>query len=740
MACYHCKLLPAKTVHASGVRPEARTTAIHVLILGAWPLLLVLVNDFWAYTGTQSPYLDPWFYVSYFLHLKSQLLAFPQVYFGDRVSYTVPGWLLFRLFGPVLGNSLFRLLIIYVAIFSLYFAAVRLFDRRTALFSSLLLVVSPYFLIAFGWSYTDGPAIAYYALSLYLIVRAATADRWRLAMAGSGVCAMLSVSTHFLFLNLIWTLPLAYVLFTWREHRDRVWQGIVAFAVGTVAAFVACCAAYYNLTARWFYLANSVNHTLHGFKPAQHVNRPVSEWIGGSYWLVHYNVISALVLWLLFRRSTDRRQRLCLSLFGVAYATVWLWQAVGFPFTMIFWYTSFLFPVYLLALSAIVRDPVQDLSTNGYRAAIAVVLLAGGGLIMFAGPLARALGVVRGALGDAHPAIWLSLIGIAICVPGIAAWKRGAGGYAAFVAGLLLVGSVQLSNENFSGWFAAPPGSGYTNAQGYRLIVDADAWLDRQLPNRRLMHWFNNGEKGGPILTGLCSLYIDEWSLLNRQLPLLRAEDSERIDKEPNVVLASFDRQKIEDGVKTLRSADWNIEKRIDNTVRSGPLELHMALLSLEPAVLRRPGMQRFPDVLRLEAIQASGTAHISYRSDGIDFVTATQQWLYDGSLPLDFASDHGDPVLLQISAKVLRGDVNIGILRSTGTFGKVRQLHPSAEFQKVVLELGDDTLKKAMIISNATYGGQSAELLINHIDVNARADSALGKRLRDAAAHSKIQ
>src|SRR5262245_31326259 len=196
-----CALLPANSPIASSVRPDARSTAIHVLILGAVPLLLILLNDFWAYTGTQAPYLDPWFYVSYFLHLKSQLLAFPQVYFGDRVSYTVPGWLLFKLLGPWLGNCVFRLLIIYTAIFSLYFAALRLFDRRTALFACALLVVSPYFLIAFGWSYTDGPAMAYYALSLYLIVRAATSGRWQFAMAGSGVCAALAVSTHFLYLN-----------------------------------------------------------------------------------------------------------------------------------------------------------------------------------------------------------------------------------------------------------------------------------------------------------------------------------------------------------------------------------------------------------------------------------------------------------------------------------------------------------------------------------------------------------
>jgi hypothetical protein len=717
------------------VRPHARD----LLILGALPLFLVLFNDFWAFTGTQSPYLDPWFYVAYFLHLKSQLLAFPHVYFGDRVSYNVPGWLLYKLLGFWIGNYVFRLSIIYVALFSLYFAAARLFGRRAALFASSLLVVSPYFLIAFGWSYTDGPAIAYYALSLYLVVRAATGERWRLAMVGSGACAMLSVSTHFLYLNLIWTLPLAYLLLIWAERRERLWKGIAVFVAAMAVAFVACCAVYFIITGHWFYLANSVHHTLHGFKPAQQINQPVKTWIGDSYWLVHYNMISVLVLGLLFRRSTGRSERVCLTLFAATYITVWVWQFVGFPFTMVFWYTSFLFPVYLLALAAIFRDPLQRLGVGSFSALTALVLLFGSGLVLFAGRLGGILIMARGAL-EPNPAIRLSLIGIALCVASLVAWKRGLTGCALFAAGLVFVGSVQLSYVNYSGWFAPKPGSLYTNAQGYRMIVEADAWLDQQLPNRRVLHWYDNHEEAGPIFTGLSSLYIDEWSLLNRRLPSLDPQEFDKVAREGNVVLVSLDPRKIDSGIQTLRSANWEIAKRSDHTIRSAGLELHMALVSLEPTLLHRPGMQEFPAVLHPEAIQATGTARSSRRGDGIDFVTADRQWLYDGRLPLDFTPEPGQPALLKISVKVLRGDVNIGIRRVTDVFGAVRQLHPTSEYQSVVLDLGEDAIKKELIISNATFRDQPAELLINRIDVCTPADSSLGKRLRDFASHAKLQ
>jgi hypothetical protein len=741
-------VLSTKSTIASSVRAHAHSNAIHILSLAALPLLLVLLNDFWAYTSTQAPFIDPWFYLSYFLHLKTQLLAFPQVYFGDRISYNVPGWLLFQLLGPWLGNYVLRLLVIYIAIFSLYFAVLRLFDRRTALVSAGLLVVSPYFLAAFGWSYTDGPAIAYYALSLYLIVRAATSDRWRLAMVGSGACATLCVGTHFLYLNLIWTLPLGFLLFTWDAHRDRIWKGLVAFGAGVAAAFAACCAVYYTLTGRWFYLANSVNHTLHGFKPAQEVNRPVGAWIGVSSWLIHYNVMLAIVLWLLLKRSLDRRQRVCMILFGVSYVTIWLWQSVGFPFAMISFYASFLFPVYLLALASVIRDPIQCLSPIAYRALTAVVLLIGSALIFSSRFLDRLSNAARAVLEHdptlsgfwSNRVLWLSLLGIAICWPCAALWKRREMAFTGFMVGMLFVGSTQLTFMGGAGWFAPAPGSDYTNKEGHRLILEADAWLQQQIPDRHLLLWYDASEHGGAIFTGLSSLYIDLWSLVNARMPLLSPEDLDRIHKEPNVVLVSWNRRKIDAAIQALQSKDWAVEKRIDNTVRRGSLELHMALVSLEPAALHQPGMQELTDLLRPEAIGASTPARVSRRNDGIDFVTGTERWLYDGSLALDSVSIPGERPLLKISAKVLRGDVNFGILRATGAFGALRQLHPSSKYQNVVLELGEDSVKKAMIISNATFGGQPAEVLIDRIEVCVPADSTLARHLRDSREHSKIQ
>src|SRR5215469_17992082 len=67
-------------------------------LLAVLPMMLAIFNDYWAFTSTQSVFIDPWLYSSYFLHLKAELLAVPTGYYGDRLSVTLPGWAIYHLF------------------------------------------------------------------------------------------------------------------------------------------------------------------------------------------------------------------------------------------------------------------------------------------------------------------------------------------------------------------------------------------------------------------------------------------------------------------------------------------------------------------------------------------------------------------------------------------------------------------------------------------------------------------
>src|SRR5688572_17160966 len=111
----------------AGVR-FARSHIVPLGVLSLLPFLLVVFHDFWGYTSTQSAMIDPWLYTSYFLHLKTQLAAFPDAYYGDRLSAVLPGWLLYQVFGSWLGNHIHKLVVIYAALFAIYYCIRTLFS------------------------------------------------------------------------------------------------------------------------------------------------------------------------------------------------------------------------------------------------------------------------------------------------------------------------------------------------------------------------------------------------------------------------------------------------------------------------------------------------------------------------------------------------------------------------------------------------------------------------------------
>jgi hypothetical protein len=129
--------VPAPPIGAAGVLARMRSrVGPHLgplVLLACLPAMLAFLNDYWPFTSSQAAFIDPWLYPSYFLHLKAQLLAFPTGYYGDRLSEILPGWALYHLFGPWIGNFILKLSVIYTTAFTAYFLLHDLFGKRVAL-------------------------------------------------------------------------------------------------------------------------------------------------------------------------------------------------------------------------------------------------------------------------------------------------------------------------------------------------------------------------------------------------------------------------------------------------------------------------------------------------------------------------------------------------------------------------------------------------------------------------------
>ena len=154
------------------------------LLLLLMPLLLLSINDKWAFTPEGCT--DAWAYFGHYLNLAQHLNLFGESYVSNRLSVSLPGYLAYRFLPPLAANYALRLGLYYASVLSLYLIVRWTISPRAGLLAGLSLGCEFFFLRAIGWDYVDGFGISYFLLtaSLSRLPPAAPAGRaisWRAA-------------------------------------------------------------------------------------------------------------------------------------------------------------------------------------------------------------------------------------------------------------------------------------------------------------------------------------------------------------------------------------------------------------------------------------------------------------------------------------------------------------------------------------------------------------------------------
>lgn len=127
--------------------PQGR---IDKTIIFIFPILITILNSNWIFSPTSNYLPDPGFYVGYFRYFFDYAPEYPSNihYFVERVTWNIPGYLIYHILPSLIANYVLHLLVCYTALFSLYGILNMFFGNRTALLSTLLLCVYPWFLRA----------------------------------------------------------------------------------------------------------------------------------------------------------------------------------------------------------------------------------------------------------------------------------------------------------------------------------------------------------------------------------------------------------------------------------------------------------------------------------------------------------------------------------------------------------------------------------------------------------------
>lgn len=142
-------------------------------LIALMPFLLLLINPGLFLANAFHSKVDPWIYYGYFQDLPLQLNLFSghHAYFGDRLAFTIPGYLMNQLFSPVTADYILHFGYYYLATGTLFVLLRSVFGNRVAIITTLLFGTYYYNLWMFSWNYVDGVVNVYFLLAMLFFTR-----------------------------------------------------------------------------------------------------------------------------------------------------------------------------------------------------------------------------------------------------------------------------------------------------------------------------------------------------------------------------------------------------------------------------------------------------------------------------------------------------------------------------------------------------------------------------------------
>lgn len=208
---------------------------LHIAVLFLIPLTMAAVQSDWLYTPIG--YLDPWYNVGFFLHYGDAAFRTAHYKIG-RLSWLLPGWVLYHVFRPVVANFVLHVGSLLLATVFVYLTLARLIARDLAFLAAVFLTIYFPFHASGGWDYQNAGVGAFYALTLYFLTSAAQSAVPRRGLFLTGMAYAATFHASILFLNMLPVLAAHYLLVRRNAHHP-IARGLLRGAGWIVAGFAA---------------------------------------------------------------------------------------------------------------------------------------------------------------------------------------------------------------------------------------------------------------------------------------------------------------------------------------------------------------------------------------------------------------------------------------------------------------------------------------------------------------------
>lgn len=482
------------------------------LVLALLPWLVLAFSSAWIYNTLAG--IDQWIYFGYFLNYPRYVSEwFPNHYYGSRLSWVLPGYLLHALFEPRTARYILHLGFYYVAVFSLYALLRRVVGSRAALLTSVLFGTYSFFLGAIGWDYVDGAGLTYNLLALLCLDRASNSNRPRLWLVGAGAAA---AAMFYCNAFLVVFLPLLPVFYLYRVHQgftrptlSAVFRLATWCGVGIVLTTVVLGTVNYAVGAGFWFYAPSLEFV------SSNTAKPNPWFEQGWHWAVRASWLQLPLVVLIgslfyvvngaIRRTfLPRDSRLYFALQYLAYAGIMIaWHISGGMGLQGYYYNSYVIPSLFLALGCMLTTRFENWPTPVYWLFLVMVCFAFSASFKFTNFSFAALvrqcgwcpiGIALGSTLVLYYAIrqyWPML--------------------------LLIVSALWVCQVVFRLDFPAEK----SGAADLARIVESAKIVRAHTGDDPLKFWYNVKEPMGPDFNAVHSVYLWSWSMVSRDLPAI---------------------------------------------------------------------------------------------------------------------------------------------------------------------------------------------------------------------------
>jgi hypothetical protein len=687
-----------------------------------WPhvaavLLLPVIVLWHNQDALYSPpwYGDAWFYLGYFrnlLEFKRQM--FYSAYYGSRLSWILPGYLIHAVFSPVVANCILHLGVQTVATLSLFSILRVIAGVRSAFLATLVFAVCPWLWAATGWDYVDGAGIAYCLLALALFTSAALqpSRKWTLILAGAALAGM--AYTH-LFLATLMPLPLLYYAVV------RFWPRVpgfrpllapyaqVAAGFGIVTALF--CGINYFLDGNLWFYGPSLAQAMVMAKNFQYTQPIWHDGLVPWLWPAAAGSIIAIVLLLFSLRTSSSKLNVASAalfaqlLLAVAYMT-WL-QTRGSTVLGHHPYASYLLPFVFLVLGVSFWRGVEKLTSRTYVLICSASVLAFGAL--WYDP--------SGPLVPASPGAQASLMTLAACAFLCALLFRNytSGTFLALI-GFIAFTAVELSQTvHFSGLDL------HGNPSQYKRIMLARARIEAARHGRAPSFWFDQEEPNFHEYFGLNATYLAEFTRMGNHFP---ADCDVPTAPDTLLVVTSQKEHAAETALQALTKCwqPYGVHPTIESVeVLSGSRGPYtLALLGVLATTPSKSSREELFETVALDQLKpADSNASLERWPQGLEVNTPRGFGAFAAGVLLPLNTGQGDRFMVDVRARVLSGKVGFAIFDpARRTFVIERPMWALPEMTEVILPLVSPPANANLIICNRASGEIASSVVIEKIEI----------------------